>query len=474
MSQLLQTVIDSSLAKKVLSLAGLSEPTTLERFNTSQSSFFAGNVLLGSIKPSEIFSHSLKTLKNSEAQLHVLSNSPQRLSIEASAKENDCAIHAYQLEMQADVRFKALIFDASNINCSDELIALQAFFSGVLRKLVKCSRIIVIGRPPETLSDAKYHTAQRALEGFTRCLGKEVGKKGTTVQLVYVAEGGEDGIQAPLEFLLSARSAYVSAQVIRINNAKGNIPSYDWKKPLAGKVALVTGASRGIGKEIAEVLARDGASVIGADLAGTEAELNQLMSSLGGKALTLDVSASDAPQTVADFCQEHFSGLDIIVHNAGVTRDKTLANMPEKLWHMTVDINLSSQERMNDFLLANNVINKGGRIICVSSVSGIAGNFGQTNYGTSKAGVIGMVESQVAELAKQQITINAVAPGFIETQMTAAIPLMVREVGKRINALGQGGKPVDVAETIAFFAGPGAAKVSGNTVRVCGQSMLGA
>ena len=115
-----------------------------------------------------------------------------------------------------------------------------------------------------------------------------------------------------------------------------------------------------------------------------------------------------------------------------------------------------------------------GRIVCVSSISGIAGNAGQTNYSTSKAGVIGIVQSWAPALAKRGVTINAVAPGFIETQMTAAMPLATREAGRRMNSLAQGGLPVDVAETIAWFASPGSAGVTGNVVRVCGQSLLGA
>lgn len=113
-------------------------------------------------------------------------------------------------------------------------------------------------------------------------------------------------------------------------------------------------------------------------------------------------------------------------------------------------------------------------MITVSSIAGIAGNRGQTNYATSKAGVIGLVDSYAPELAKLGATINAVAPGFIETKMTAAVPLMIREAGRRMNSLAQGGQPVDVAETVAWYAQPGSGAVNGNVVRVCGQSLLGA
>ena len=157
-----------------------------------------------------------------------------------------------------------------------------------------------------------------------------------------------------------------------------------------------------------------------------------------------------------------------------MTHDRTIAKMPEERWAQLMEINLSSEERINDALLDGKLLNANGRIVGVSSMAGIAGNNGQTNYATSKAGVIGMVESMAPELAKREATINAVAPGFIETQMTAAMPIGPREAGRRLSSLSQGGLPVDVAETIAWFASPASTGVNGNTVRVCGQSLLGA
>jgi 3-oxoacyl-[acyl-carrier protein] reductase len=148
--------------------------------------------------------------------------------------------------------------------------------------------------------------------------------------------------------------------------------------------------------------------------------------------------------------------------------------MTEDLWNMVIAINLTAQERINEELLRRDAIRENGRICCVSSMSGIAGNAGQTNYATSKAGVIGMVQALGPQVAKAKATINAVAPGFIETRMTAAMPVGPREAARRMNSLSQGGLPVDVAETIAWFASPGSGGVNGNVVRVCGQSMIGA
>ncbi len=386
-------------------------------------------------------------------------------------------LHAVGAEIRTDapgddVRLAALVFDASGIRDSVELRALYDFFHPVVRRLRDCGRLIVLGAPPEDCANHRHATAQRALEGFVRSAGKEI-RRGCTAQLLYVAEGAEDGIESTLRFFLSAKSAYVSAQVVRIGVADVVAPE-DWDRPLAGRVALVTGAARGIGEAIAETLARDGAHVVCLDIPAQGEALAGVADRVGGSACQLDITAPAAPRVLADHLTSRHGGVDIVVHNAGVTRDKTLARMSEQQWSTVLDVNLSSQERINDVLLGEGVLRANGRVVCVSSISGIAGNLGQTNYATSKAGVIGMVQALAPELRRRQATINAVAPGFIETRMTAAMPLLVREAGRRMNSMAQGGLPVDVAETVAWLAHPASAGVNGNVVRVCGQSLLGA
>jgi 3-oxoacyl-[acyl-carrier protein] reductase len=370
-------------------------------------------------------------------------------------------------------RLKALVFDASAIADTRGLLDMHGFFHGSVRQLERCGRVIVLGTPPADCDSVRQATAQRALEGFTRSLGKEIGR-GATVQLVLVAPGAGAELASTLRFLLSPRSAYVSGQVIHVGapGADGAAPAQlDWERPQAGRVALVTGASRGIGEAIATTLAREGAHVVGLDVPALADELERVCERLGGEALTLDVTAEQTPAAIA----EHFSaGVDVVVHNAGVTRDRTLAKMPAERWSELMEINLSSQERIDEALLTANAIRPGGRIVCVSSMSGIAGNAGQTNYATSKAGVIGRVQALAGELAGRGVTINAVAPGFIETRMTATMPIPIREAGRRMSSLGQGGEPVDVAETIAWLAHPASGALNGNVVRVCGQNFLGA
>ena len=369
--------------------------------------------------------------------------------------------------------YKGLVFDATGLTSAKQLSALRDFFTPLMRRLATCPRVVVLGTPPEQTSGAE-RVAQRALEGFTRSLGKEIGRGGT-VQLVYVAEGAEAATTSTLGFLLSPKSAYVSGQVVRIG-ATGTTeaaPVADQLRPLDGKVALVTGASRGIGEQIARVLHRDGAIVVGVDVPQAASELQSLMKELDGDWLTLDITGKDAPQRIAHHLAEKHGGVDVVVHNAGITRDKKLANMGEDRWDSVIAVNLTAPERISRELLDQGVVNAGGSIIGVASIAGIAGNVGQTNYATSKAGVIGLVDSLKDEL-RDGITVNAVAPGFIVTQMTAAVPFATREVGQRLNAMAQGGLPVDVAETIAWYASPGSTAVNGNVVRVCGQMMLGA
>ncbi|WP_422772647.1 3-oxoacyl-ACP reductase [Plantactinospora sp. WMMC1484] len=368
-------------------------------------------------------------------------------------------------------RQAALLFDATGITDSSGLRALFDFFHPLARALHPSGRVVVFGTPPEDCASIREATAQRALEGLTRSIGKEF-RRGTTAQLVYVAPGAERAVESTVRFLLSGRSAYVSGQVIRIGPAE--VPEVDWTRPLDGRIALVTGAARGIGATLAEVLAADGARVVALDVPDAGDALAGVANAVGGTAVQLDLTAPDAPLRLADHLADRHGRVDIVVHNAGITRDKTLGRMTPDRWDSVLEVNLSSQERINEVLLDRALIPHGGRLIGVSSIAGIAGNPGQTNYATSKAGVIGLVQSMAPVLADRGITVNAVAPGFIETRLTARIPLVIREVGRRMNSMAQGGLPVDVAQTIAWLASPGSAGITGNVIRVCGQSMLGA
>lgn len=373
--------------------------------------------------------------------------------------------------------FGGLVFDATGITEPAGLKGLHEFFTPVLRNLGRCGRVVVVGGTPEAAASTNERIAQRALEGFTRSLGKEL-RRGATTALVYLspdAKPAATGLESTMRFLLSAKSAYVDGQVFSVG-ADDSTPPADWEKPLDGKVAIVTGAARGIGATIAEVFARDGAHVVAIDVESAAENLAETASKVGGgTALWLDVTADDAVDKISEHLRDHHGGkADILVNNAGITRDKLLANMDDARWDAVLAVNLLAPLRLTEGLVGNGSIGEGGRVIGLSSIAGIAGNRGQTNYATTKAGMIGITQALAPGLAAKGITINAVAPGFIETQMTAAIPLATREVGRRLNSLLQGGQPVDVAEAIAYFASPASNAVTGNVIRVCGQAMIGA
>lgn len=465
MSDRYQSFTLSGVGSVISKQAGLPQPPKLARYEVGQP-VVSGPVLVGGAPGGRLLDPVVSLLRGLGADVRT----------EVPEKGSQTDQHA------------ALVFDASGISSSAKLRELYDFFSPVARSIAQSGRVVVLGTPPEDCTDPSQRIAQRALEGFTRAVGKEFGK-GSTANLVYVREGAEAAAESTLRFFLSSRSAYVSGQVVRVGapgaataagSGKGKAkaarvtePS-DWDQPLAGKIAVVTGAARGIGEAIASTLARDGATVVALDVPQAGEALSKVANRIGGLSLQLDITAADAPRTLAEYLSSRFGGVDIVVHNAGVTRDKTIANMDESKWDMVLDINLSSQERINDVLLSEKVLNDGGRIVAVSSVSGIAGNRGQTNYATSKAGVIGLVDAYAPVLAERGATINAVAPGFIETAMTGAMPLFVREGGRRLNSMLQGGQPVDVAETIAWLASPASGGVNGNLVRVCGQALIGA
>ncbi|MFF3835731.1 3-oxoacyl-ACP reductase [Streptomyces sp. NPDC002458] len=364
----------------------------------------------------------------------------------------------------------AVVLDATGVTTAAGLADVHAALHPVVRSLAGGGRIVVLGTTPSP-DDHHQAAAQQALEGFVRSLGKEIGR-GATAQLLRLAPGADAAsAESTLRFLLSPRSAYISGQVVELTtDAPGEVA--DWAAPLTGRTALVTGSARGIGAAVASVLARDGARVICLDVPQAEEELTRTADRLGATALPLDITAPDAADLIAAAVPD---GLDILVHNAGITRDRRLANMPADRWASVIDVNLDSVLRTTDALIKSGTLRRGGRIVATASIAGIAGNNGQTNYAASKAGIIGLVRSLAPRAAAEHgITVNAVAPGFIETKMTAAVPLFIREAGRRMNSLSQGGLPVDVAETTAWFAQPASGAVNGQVVRVCGQSLLGA
>ncbi|QJR79450.1 3-oxoacyl-ACP reductase FabG [Alteromonas pelagimontana] len=238
---------------------------------------------------------------------------------------------------------------------------------------------------------------------------------------------------------------------------------------LNGKVALVTGASRGIGKATAELLASQGAKVIGTATSDNgAAAISDYLAASGGKGLALNVTDKAAVEAAVKAVNEEFGSIDILVNNAGITRDNLLMRMKDEEWQNIIDTNLTSIFTMSKAVLRGMMKKRNGRIVNVGSVVGSSGNAGQANYAAAKAGVIGFSKSMAREVASRGITINVVAPGFIDTDMTKALTEEQRAAIFKDIPANRLGRPEEIAATIAFLVSEGAAYISGETIHVNG------
>ncbi|MFK8078379.1 MAG: 3-oxoacyl-ACP reductase FabG [Granulosicoccus sp.] len=244
---------------------------------------------------------------------------------------------------------------------------------------------------------------------------------------------------------------------------------------LENQVVLVTGASRGIGAAISDVMGSNGATVVGTATSDSgAAAISERFKTSGINGVGMKLNVTDAEETAAVIAKisADFGNISILVNNAGITRDNLFMRMKDEEWDDVISTNLSSVYRLCRLVIKPMVKARGGRIINISSVVGITGNAGQVNYAAAKAGVLGLTKSMARELGSRSITINAVAPGFIESDMTDALPDEQKDKLKGEIALGRLGTPDDIAQTCLFLASPGAAYITGQTISVNGGMVM--
>ncbi len=242
---------------------------------------------------------------------------------------------------------------------------------------------------------------------------------------------------------------------------------------LTGKVALVTGASRGIGAAIADTLAQAGATVIGtATSESGAAAISERLAQWGGQGRASNAAEADSIENLIASIEKEFGKLDILVNNAGITRDNLLMRMKEEEWDEIMQVNLKSVFRASKAVLRGMMKQRSGRIINITSVVGAMGNAGQTNYAAAKAGLMGFAKSMAREVGSRGITVNCVAPGFIDTDMTCALPEETRKMFEAQTALGKFGEAQDIADTVLFLASDQAKYITGQTLHVNGGMLM--
>ncbi len=460
---ILESIFTSPVGRTVAAKAGLAEPPVLRRGRVLP----GGPIVLASLPGGGIAGEVLDALDL--ASVEPLLDLPEHRTPDEKGRPQP---------PRYDTRPGALVVDATGVREIAHLELVRQVLRPVMKGLEKSGRVIILATEADAVDGLEAKAVAQALDGIMRTVGKEL-RGGSTANLVLLAEGvGPADLTSTLSFLIEGRSAFVSGQAWRVARSKVAHCTVT-ERPFEGRVVVVTGAARGIGAAIARTFHRDGAKLVVVDIPAAGESLAQVANGLRGSALQLDITAPDAGDRIVDHVAAVHgpdARIHAMVHNAGITRDKMLANLDESAWASVLDVNLAAEMRINEVLLDHDrpgALASDGRIVGIASTSGWAGNKGQANYAASKAGVMGLVRAMADDLGDRHVTTNGVAPGFIETEMTAKIPFVQREVFRRVNSLSQGGQPVDVAETIAYLCDPDSGGVDGQVIRVCGQNLVG-
>ena len=398
--------------------------------------------------------------------------------VAVTGKENEF-LHQLQNEFHHQVD-NATIYDAVldglvvscvGMQTIEDLEDLFTTIKNTVTKIAANGRVVIISRMDDASSCT--YTTQKSIDGFSRALSKEIGgKKGVTVNQLKITNNNI----LPFEtanaafFFLSDKSSFITGQVVELNNSFSTAFTSPVKL-LQDKIAIVTGGARGIGAATAKVLHREGAKVIIVDVPFAKEDAEKLAQELNGDVILEDITDAKATTDIQQYILNNYKSLDILVNNAGITRDKTIAKMSIDQWRGVLNVNLKAMINLTEIFIQKG-FNEHAKVVGLSSISGIAGNVGQTNYSLTKAGVIGYTQAVAAR--NNTIFANAVAPGFIETKMTENLPFFVKEGGRRLSTLKQGGLPEDVAELIGFLSSPLSDGINGQCLRVCGGSMIGA